>query len=158
MYYFRIVSTLILTMLLMTSTVQAGGEEEQEGEGLVEKLRKGKITVTADVKGCDADIEQYCPGLPRNSQKAFMCMMAYEDKLSESCKLGIAEAAMSIKMSKAAIDYSVRACEEDADKHCLNVEPGEGRLVNCIKEHEAEVSEACVTALKETGLWNMGAN
>ena len=84
-------------------------------------------------------------------------MMAYEDKLSESCKLGIAEAAMSIKMSKAAIDYSVRACEEDADKYCLEVKPGEGRLVSCIKEHEAEVSEACITALKETGLWNIGA-
>jgi hypothetical protein len=79
-------------------------------------------------------------------------MMAYEDMLSESCKLGLAEAAMSIKMSAAAIDYSVRACEEDADKYCLGVAPGEGRLVNCIKEHEAEVSEACVTALKETGL------
>ena len=140
----------------MSSTAQAGGEE-QEGEGLVEKLRKGEITLTADVKGCDADIEQYCPGLPRNSQKAFMCMMAYEDSLSKSCKLGIAEAAMSIKMSKAAIDYSVRACEEDADKYCLEVKPGEGRLVGCIKEHETEVSEACVTALKETGLWNISA-
>lgn len=156
MYFIRIVSTFILAMMLMSSAAQAGGEE-QDGEGLVEKLRKGKITLTADVKGCDADIEQYCPGLPRNSQKAFMCMMAYEDKLSESCKLGIAEAAMSIKMSKAAIDYSVRVCEEDADKYCLDVEPGEGRLINCIKEHEAEVSEPCVTALKETGLWNIDA-
>ena len=156
MYFIRTVSIFILAMMLISSTAQAGGEE-QEGEGVVEKLRKGKITLTADVKGCDADIEQYCPGLPRNSQKAFMCMMAYEDSLSEFCKLGIAEAAMSIQMGAAAIDYSVRACEEDADKHCLDVAPGEGRLVNCIKEHEAEVSMECVTALKETGLWNVGA-
>ena len=67
------------------------------------------------------------------------------------------EAAMSIKMGAAAIDYSVRACEEDADKYCLEVQPGEGRLVSCIKEHEAEVSVACITALKETGLWNIDA-
>ena len=146
----------MLPMVFLSSVAKAGGEE-QESEGLVEKLRKGKITLTANVKDCDADIEQYCPGLPPNSQKALMCMMAYEDKLSEECKLGIMEAAMSIKMGTAAIDYSVRACEEDADKYCLEVQPGEGRLVSCIKEHEAEVSEACVTALKETGFWNIGA-
>lgn len=156
MYFIRLVSTFILVTMLMPNAAQAGGEE-QEGETLKVKLSKGKITLNADVKGCDADIEQYCPGLPPNSQKAFMCMMAYEDSLSDSCRLGIAEAAMSIRMGAAAIDYSVRACEEDADKYCLEVKPGEGRLVNCIKEHEAEVSEACIVALKETGLWNIGA-
>ena len=156
MYFIRMASAFILAMMLMSNAAHAGGEE-QEGETLKVKLSKAGIKLNADVKGCDADIEQYCPGLPRNSQKAFMCMMAYEDSLSESCKLGIAEAAMSIQMGAAAIDYSVRACEEDADKHCLNVAPGEGRLVNCIKEHEAEVSMECVTALKETGLWNVGA-
>lgn len=152
----KILPVLFLTMMFVSNGSQAGGEE-QEGEGLAEKLRKGKITLTVNVKGCDADIEQYCPGLPPSSQKSFMCMMAYEDKLSEECKLGIMEAAMSIKMGGAAIDYSVRACEEDADKYCLEVQPGEGRLVSCIKEHEAEVSVACITALKETGLWNIDA-
>ena len=83
-------------------------------------------------------------------------MMAYEDKLSEACKLGIMEAAMSIKMGAAAIDYSVQACEADADKYCLDVKPGEGRLVRCIKKHESSVSKACIAALKDTGLWNIG--
>ncbi len=156
MYINKILSVLFLTMMFVSNGSQAGGEE-QEGEGLVEKLRKGKITLTANVKGCDADIEQYCPGLPPNSQKALMCMMAYEDKLSEECKLGIMEAAMAIKMSAVAINYSIMACEEDADKFCLDVQPGEGRIVRCIKEHEAEVSEACITSLKETGLWNIDA-
>ena len=84
-------------------------------------------------------------------------MMAYEHKLSKECKLGIMEAAMAIKMSAVAINYSIMACEEDADKFCLDVQPGEGRIVRCIKEHEAEVSEACITSLKETGLWNIDA-
>ena len=84
-------------------------------------------------------------------------MLAYEEKLSATCLLGIAEAALSLKMGAAAIDYSVESCEADADKYCLNVKPGEGRMVGCIKKHEAKVSKECVTALKETGLWNMGA-
>jgi hypothetical protein len=36
--------------------------------------------ISADIKGCDADAKQYCPELDPNSQKAFMCMMAYEAK------------------------------------------------------------------------------
>lgn len=158
MYINKILSVLFLAMMFISNSAQAGGEDEGNGgEGLVDKLSKGEITIHADVKGCDEDAAQYCPDLPLNSQKGFMCMMAYEHKLSEKCKLGIMEAAMSIKMGAAAINYSVRTCEEDADKYCLDVQPGEGRLVSCIKEHEAEVSEACITALKETGFWNIDA-
>ena len=157
MYINKILSVLFLTMIFVSNGVQAGGEEH-EGEGLIDKLSKGKMTIHVDVKSCDEDAAQYCPGLPLNSEKSFMCMMAYEHKLSDECKLGIAEAALAIRMSAAAINYSVRSCEADADKFCLDLQPGEGRIVHCIKEHEAEVSEACLTALKETGLWDIDAN
>lgn len=126
-----------------------------EGEKLRDKLSKGTITITADIKDCDDDAKKYCPGLDPHSQNAFMCMMAYEQKLSDQCKVGIAEAAMAIQMGAAAIDYSVRACEADADTYCLNVKPGEGRLINCLKKNESKVSEQCVTALKQTGLWDL---
>ena len=147
----RTLSALFLTAMLVSNVAYA------EGEKLKDKLSKGTLTITAEVKGCHSDAKQFCPGLPEGSQKSFMCLMAYEDKLSNPCKLGIAEAAMALKMGVAAIDYSVGACEADADKYCLDVQPGEGRIVSCIRKHEAKVSKACITALKETGLWNMGA-
>jgi len=59
-------------------------------------------------------------------------------------------------MGIAALDYSISACEADADKYCLDVEPGEGRLLSCIKANESRVTNECVTALKETGLWELG--
>jgi hypothetical protein len=145
----RTASILILTAIFISGSAQA------EGQKLADKLSKGVMTLSVQIKGCDADAKKYCPGLPSNSQKAFMCMMAYEDKLSTTCKLGIAEAAMSMKMGMIAIDYSIRACEADADKHCLKVQPGEGRLVSCLKKNEAKVSKDCVSALKQTGLWNI---
>jgi len=147
----RTVSIFILTMIFMSHTALA------EGEKLVEKLSKGKFGLTAQIKGCDDDVKQYCPGLSPKSQKAFMCLMAYEAQLSNACKIGITEAAMSIKMGMAAIDYSIRACENDADKHCLEVTPGNGNIIRCLKKHESEVSQACVSALKETGFWNIKA-
>ena len=147
---------IITASILVITTAFMSNISLAEGEKLKDRLSKGTMHISADVQGCDADVKQYCPGLDPSSQNAFMCMMAYEDKLSKTCKRGILEAAMAIKMGTAAIDYSVRACEVDADKYCLDVQPGEGRLVRCIKKHESSVSKACIAALKDTGLWNIG--
>jgi hypothetical protein len=35
------------------------------------------------------------------------------------------------------------ACNADAQKLCADVEPGEGRIVNCLKEHKDQLSEGC---------------
>jgi hypothetical protein len=147
----RTVSTLILATLFFSSAAVA------EGEKLADKLSNSVIIVDIDVRGCDADAAILCPGLPLNSRKSFMCLMAYEDNLSLSCELGIAEAAMTLEQGLMAIDYSIKACEADADKFCLDVEPGEGRIVSCLKQNEAKLANQCVTALKETGLWNIDA-
>jgi len=147
----RTVTTLILAAMVVSGTAIA------EGEKLADKLSNSVIIVDIDVRGCDADAAILCPGLPLNSRKSFMCLMAYEDNLSLSCELGIAEAAMTLEQGLMAIDYSIKSCEADADKFCLDVEPGEGRIVKCLKQNEANLANQCVTALKETGLWNIDA-
>ena len=143
---------LLLLALLFSLTAHA----EEAGKPLAEKLQGGQLIITSSVQGCDQDIKEHCDGLGNNAEKVFMCLAAYEDHLSSDCKQGILEAALSVKMGAAALDYSIVACEADADKHCLDVQPGEGRIVSCIKAHEAEVSEQCIAALKETGLWQIG--
>jgi hypothetical protein len=140
----------MLTLLFSMSSY-AG----QAGKPLAEKLQEGDIVITSSVDDCDEDIKQYCDGLGGNADKVFMCLAAYEEHLSPECKQGILEAALSIKMGVAALDYSISACEADADKHCLDVQPGEGRIVSCIKSNQSKVSKECITALKETGLWEL---
>ena len=39
-------------------------------------------------------------------------------------------------------------CKADAARICPGVEPGGGRLVGCLKEHENEVSIGCAKAIK----------
>lgn len=36
-----------------------------------------------------------------------------------------------------------RACKEDIEKFCKDVKEGGGRIVKCLKEHEAQLSEGC---------------
>ena len=141
----------IFAMLLPFSS-----HAEQAGKPLAEKLQEGDLVITSSVSGCDEDIKQHCDGLGGNADKVFMCLAAYEEHLSDGCKQGILEAALSIKMGAAALDYSISACEADADKHCLDVQPGEGRIVRCIRANESAVSKECISALKETGLWELG--
>jgi len=151
MKIFRTVSTLMLASLFISSTAIA------EGQKLADKLSNTAVAVEIEIPSCNADSAKLCPGLPLNSKKSFMCLMAYEDNLSTDCKLGILEAAITLESTMLAIDYSIQACEADADKYCLDVEPGEGRLVSCLRKNESKLKKECTTALKETGLWDLGA-
>ncbi len=127
---------------------------QETAKPLAEKLKQGRVTITSTVKGCDQDIREHCPGLGKKSGKIFMCLAAYEDQLTPQCKQGVLEARLAIQTGRAAIEYSVSACEADADSFCLDVQPGEGRMLKCLKANEASLSEACTTALKRTGMWD----
>jgi len=34
-------------------------------------------------------------------------------------------------------------CQQDAERLCKGVEPGQGRIVKCLQQHEADLSDAC---------------
>jgi len=146
----KILSTFIVAAMFISGAAFAAGEK------LADKLSNSTLIVNIKVSGCEADENLLCPGLQSNSRKSFMCLMAYEDHLSNSCALGIVEAAMTLEAGMMAIDHSIKACEADADTFCLDVQPGDGRIVQCLVKNEANLAEQCVTALKETGMWGMG--
>lgn len=81
---------------------------EQAGKPLAEKLQAGDLIISASVSGCDEDVKQHCDGLGDNADKVFMCLAAYEEHLSTECKQGILEAALSIKIGAAALDYLIQ--------------------------------------------------
>ncbi len=145
-----IVSSLILAVMLINNPAFA------EGKKLRDKLSKQVIGVEVQVESCDNDADIFCPGLPLDSRKSFMCLMAYEDNLSVGCKLGIVEAALAIEDGVNAINYSIKACEADADKYCLKVKAGEGRIVHCLQKNESKLNKKCTASLKESGLWELG--
>jgi hypothetical protein len=146
----KIVSCAILAAMLFSGVAAAAGEK------LADKLSNSTLIINIEVSGCEADENLLCPGLQHNSRNSFMCLIAYEDHLSSSCALGIVEAAMTLEAGMMAIDHSIKACEADADKFCLDVEPGNGRIVQCLVKNESGLASQCVTALKDTGMWNLG--
>lgn len=152
MTIFRLLSMLIIATVFASTTAIAA-----EGKKLAQKLENSNITVHIDIPNCNADSAIFCPGLPLSSKKSIMCLMAYEDNLSALCKLGIIEASLIFELGMLDIAYSIDACEADADEYCLDVEPGAGRIVSCLRKNESKITKQCISALKETDLWNLGA-
>ncbi len=143
--------------ILIMATIITSGTAIAEGKNLTEKLADSNLSVTIAIPNCDTDAAILCPGLSHDGKKSMMCLMAYEDNLSLACKLGIVEAALIYELGMLDINHSINACEADADKYCLDVKPGAGRIVSCLRENKNKISEGCASALKETGLWNLGA-
>lgn len=139
--------------LVVVLSLPLASHADQDGKPPVEASQKDNTAINTSVRGCEGDISRHCSGLGQNATKVFMCLMAYEEQLSPTCRKGVLEAAMSIKVGSEAIDYSLSTCESDVDAYCRSVQPGEGRVVGCIKANESQVSKACISALKETGLW-----
>jgi hypothetical protein len=50
---------------------------------------------------------------------------------------------------KAAMKDVKEACHADVEKLCAEVKPGHGRIIKCMKEHQAELSETCKAEIEK---------
>jgi hypothetical protein len=113
-------STLVLIVALLFLLVPATGQTQ-------ELNRKGP---------CKADIEKFCKDVKPGQGRIVQCMRQHEGELSSACKNHIAEVKEQEK-------EFVRDCQVDASKLCKDIKRGGGRIVNCLKQHQTELSPAC---------------
>lgn len=94
---------------------------------------------------CKADKERLCKDVEPGEGRILECVKAHEAELSEKCKA--MSGRMKEKLEKMrAMKGKAEACKADKEKFCKDVQPGEGRIVECLKAHEAELSEGCRSA------------
>ncbi|MFT6332718.1 MAG: hypothetical protein ACJAW3_001062 [Lentimonas sp.] len=112
-----------------------------------------KIVITADVNGCNKEINKYCKDVSKNgAERIAACLYAHEDKLSKQCQFSLYDAAAKLQQEVTKLSYVASECMDDLDKLCSKVEIGDGRLLDCLDKHERKVSKGCKTALKQVGL------
>ena len=90
---------------------------------------------------CKGDVEKLCKGVRPGGGRIIKCLQEHESELSSTCKA--AGDALKQKIGEIAA-----ACKGDAEKFCTNVKPGEGRIAQCLKQHEGELSQGCKDAAK----------
>ncbi len=100
------------------------------------------ITVAAEASAqqkpgpCAEDAAKLCKGVKQGEGRMVQCLKQHENELSSGCKEQAAEV-------KEKIHDFASACKEDMKKLCAETKPGGGRLVQCLKQHEAELSAGC---------------
>ena len=81
-----------------------------------------------------------------------MCLHAFEDKLSSRCDYALYDAATRLERAVTALAHGAIECKANIEKHCGSVKAGEGRILDFLQKHEAELSKRCKQAKKDIGL------
>ena len=85
---------------------------------------------------CQADVERFCADVEPGGGRVAACLRQHRSELSEECKT------QGQEMRKRRL-AAREACDDDVEQFCQGVEPGEGRVVACLKEHMRDLSREC---------------
>ena len=124
---------LVLALLLTTPALAA--------DDLVESV----------AKGCKKELTSYCKDVTPGEGRVLACLYAHGDKLTGQCEYALYDAAAQLERFVAALTYVANECEEDLGKYCENIQPGEGRLLECLDKNQKKVSKRCKQAIKDVG-------
>ena len=91
---------------------------------------------------CAADVAKFCKDVQPGGGRIAKCLKEHEKELSATCKQHNAE-------SKRHWKETTQACHDDVLKFCKDVKPGGGRIVQCLKEHQNELSPECKERLAQ---------
>lgn len=98
---------------------------------------------------CQADLDKFCAEVTPGEGRLMYCAAAYQDQLSGQCKGALANAALLMADLSNTIAVVAEACETELMTHCADVEVGEGRVLQCLDDHEAELGAECNEVLDQ---------
>jgi hypothetical protein len=110
-------------------------------------------TLAEDViEGCKTEVDTHCAEVTPGEGRLLACLYAYGDKLSGQCEFALYDAAARLERAISAITYVANECRSELEAHCADVEVGEGRVAQCLKDHASDLSPACDQALTNVGV------
>lgn len=110
----------------------SGGDAASQGS---------RASQIAEVR-CDAQVQEFCPDTLTGEERR-RCVMQRMRQFAPRCQQIVRQ---RMVRWKAADGYRV-ACAADVTRVCQAVEPGEGRILACLQEHEQDLSDGCYQSL-----------
>ena len=89
---------------------------------------------------CGADIDKFCAQVEAGGGRIARCLKSHENDLSPACK-------DHLKEVKGKLEEIHKDCQGDVDSLCKDVKAGGGRILRCLRQNEAKVSQACKDAM-----------
>jgi hypothetical protein len=103
-------------------------------------------------EGCKTELDSYCKQVTPGEGRLLACLYAVQDKLSGRCEYALYDASARLERAVAALSYAATECKPDIEKHCAKVQPGEGRIAECLKKQGGKLDKRCSQAIKDVGL------
>ena len=91
------------------------------------------------VAACAPDMQSQCAGNSSAEGRRACIKTRYKD-FSLPCQLALVKARAVGK-----------ACRADIKKNCAGIKPGGGRIETCMKDHFADLSDACKEMISQAG-------
>jgi Cysteine rich repeat len=85
---------------------------------------------------CAEDAKKFCGNEKPGGGRIAKCMKSHESELSSACQ-------GAMKAAEERAERVREECKGDAQKFCKGIRPGQGRILACLKSHQAELTPAC---------------
>jgi len=85
---------------------------------------------------CGEDLQRFCASVQPGGGRLVQCLSSHTSELSAACGNMIAAAGRGGAKIRA-------ACDQDLQRYCVGVQPGRGRLIQCLSSRTSELSTAC---------------
>ncbi len=117
---------------------------------IIKRVQKKVETVRNAIKAsCQKDVKEYCGKVTPGRGRLALCMLAHEDKISNTCYGAVLDVAEAIDLTISMIWKTADVCEADIDKTCGDVIAGGGRITQCLITNKDKLSKECITEIKK---------
>ena len=143
-------AALAVLLVLMSATLARSGAAQTPAQD-VTAVMQGQLTEQV-LNGCNTELARFCAEVTPGEERLLACLYAHGDKLTKQCDYALYNAAARLERAIGAITYVASECRAELETHCADVDVGEGRVAQCLKDHAGELSPGCGQALAEAGV------
>lgn len=96
---------------------------------------------------CEAELQQVCPDRLQGGDRR-RCMEQRAKHLPSACQSIVRQQLVRWKEQSG----DAVACADDVKRFCRDIQPEEGRMLQCLQDHAQDVSEGCYATLPKGAL------
>jgi hypothetical protein len=99
---------------------------------------------------CRPDIQKFCQNVPSGENRIIDCLNGHYDELRSACQSLLKKPANAPTPTSAPdASGTAAACKTDVSSFCKGVAPGGGRIIDCLVDHQKDISDGCYAVLKK---------